>query len=105
MKQRFEFVVLIRNFRVNAEILAMWSKRPILYVCLFPSTALALDMAGQLAGQSSSTATEALSDHDNQTQLSKAWAHYKKLSLRQVQANPSAYNVRDNPCRRSLCAL
>lgn len=44
----------------------MWSKRPILYVCLLTCAALALAMAGQLAGQSSSTATEAPSGYDNQ---------------------------------------
>jgi hypothetical protein len=105
MKQRFEFVVLNRNFRVKREVLAMWSKGPILDVYLFTSTELALAMAGQLAGQSSSPATEAPSDHDHQAQSSNAWALYKKLSLRQAQANPSTYNVRDDPCRRSLCAL
>ena len=44
----------------------MWSKRPIVYVCLLISTALGLALAGQLAGQSSSTATEAPSGYDNQ---------------------------------------
>jgi hypothetical protein len=105
MTKRFEFVALNRNFRVNTEVLAMWSKRTILYVCLFTSTALALAMAGRLAGQSSSTATEAPSYHDNQAQPSNAWALYKKLSLRKAKSNPSAYNVRGDPCRRSLCAL
>jgi CxxC motif-containing protein (DUF1111 family) len=44
----------------------MWSKRPIVYVCLLISAALGLAMASQLAGQSSSTATEAPSGYDNQ---------------------------------------
>jgi hypothetical protein len=105
MKQRLEFVVLNRNFRVRREVLPMCSKGPILDVSLFTSLALALAMAGRLAGQSSRTATEAPSDYDNQAQRSTVWAHYKKLSLRQAQANPSSYNVRDDPCGRSLCAL
>jgi hypothetical protein len=105
MKQRLEFVVLNRNLRVKREVLAMWSKGPILDVCLFTSIAPALAMAGRLAGQSSSTATEAPSDQENQAQRSTVWTHNKKLSLRQAQANPSRYSVRDDPCRRSLCAL
>jgi hypothetical protein len=79
----------------------MWSKRPILCVCLLSSTALALAMAGQ----SSSPATEAPSDQDNQPQPSKAWELCKKLSLKQVQANPIANNAQNGARRRSLCAL
>ncbi len=33
----------------------MWSKRATLYVCLLASAALALAMAGQMAGQNAST--------------------------------------------------
>jgi hypothetical protein len=79
----------------------MWSRRPILGVCLLPSTALAPAMAGQ----SSSSATEAPSDQDNQPQPSKAWELCKKVSPKQVQANPSANNAQNSPRRRSLCAL
>jgi hypothetical protein len=106
MNQRLKFVVLNRNFRVKREVLEIWSKGRILDVCLFTSIALALAMAGRLAGQTSSTATEAPSDHDKQAQRSTiGGAHYKKLLLRQAQANPSRYSVRDDPCRRSLCEL
>jgi hypothetical protein len=79
----------------------MWSKRPILCVCLLKSTAHALVMAGQ----SSSSATETPSEQDNQPQPSKAWALCKKLSRKQVQTNPSANNAQGGPCRRSLCAV
>jgi len=79
----------------------MWSKRPILCVCLLSSTALALAMAGQ----SYSPATKAPSDQDNQRQPCKAWELCKKLSLKQVQANPIANNAQNGAPRRSLCAL
>jgi hypothetical protein len=79
----------------------MWSKRPILQVSLRTSTALAPAMAGQ----SSSTGTEAPSDHKNHPQRFNAWALCKKLSLKQVQANPTANNAQDGLFRRSLCAL
>jgi hypothetical protein len=104
MKQGFEFVVVNRNFQENTEVLAMWSKRPTRYLCLFTSTARALDSAGRLAGQGSSTATEVPSDHDKQGQLSHAWAPYKELSPRRTPANPAVYNLRDDPWWRALCA-
>jgi CxxC motif-containing protein (DUF1111 family) len=44
----------------------MWSKKAILYVCLLTGLAIALAMAGQSSGQSSTTATEAPSGYDNQ---------------------------------------
>ena len=44
------------------------------------------------------------SDHDNPIPPSNAWALYKKLCLRRVQANPSAYKLRDDPYRRPWCA-
>ena len=83
----------------------MWSKKVTLHVCLLAGLTIVLAMAGQSAGQNSSTATEASSDCDNQSQPSNAWALYKKLSLSRVQANPSAYNIRDVLYRRSRCAL
>ena len=83
----------------------MWSKRVMLYVCLLAGLIIALAMASQSAGQNSSTASEASSGCDNQAQPSNAWALYKKLSLRGVQANPSVYNLRDVLYRRSRCAL
>jgi len=83
----------------------MWSKRVMLYVCLLAGLIIALAMASQSAGQNSSTASEASSGCDNQAQPSNAWALYKKLSLRGVQANPSVYNLGDVLYRRSRCAL
>ena len=83
----------------------MWSKRVMLCVCLLAGLTIALAMASQSTGQNSSTATEASSGRDNQTQPSNTWALSKMLSLRQVQANPNTCNVQDDPCRRSLCAL
>jgi hypothetical protein len=83
----------------------MWSKKATLHVCLLVGLTIALAMASQSAGQNSSTATEAPSGYDNQSKPSNAWALSKMLSLRQVQANPNTYNVQDDPCRRSLCAL
>jgi hypothetical protein len=44
----------------------MWAKKAILYVCLLTGVAMALALAGQSSGQSSSTATEAPSGYDNQ---------------------------------------
>ncbi len=79
----------------------MWSKRPILCVCLLSSTALALAMAGQSYGPGA----KAPSDQDNQRQPCKAWELCKKLSLKQVQANPIANNAQNGAPRRSLCAL
>jgi hypothetical protein len=83
----------------------MWSKRRILCVCPLTCTALALATAGQSLGQSFNKVTEAPSVHNNQTQPSSAWALCKKLSLTRVQANPSAYDIRDDLFRRSQCAL
>ncbi len=83
----------------------MWSKKVTLQGCLLAGLTMALGMASQSAGQNSSTATEASSGCDNQTQPSNAWALYKKLSLSRVQANPSVYNIRDVLYRRSRCAL
>jgi hypothetical protein len=74
-------------------------------VCLLAAVGLALDMAGPSEGQSSGTATEAPSDCGNNPQPSNAWVLYRKLSLRQISAIPSAYDVLDGPCRRFLCAL
>ena len=75
----------------------MWSKQPILCVCLLASTALAV------AGQSSSFATETPSDQDNQP--SKAWELCKRLSLKRVQTNSTANNAQNGHRRSSLCAL
>jgi hypothetical protein len=83
----------------------MWSKRVTLHGCLLAGLTVALATASQYAGQNSSTATEAPSGCDNQTQPSNAWTLYKKLSLSRVQANPSVYNIRDVLYRRSRCAL
>jgi len=44
----------------------MWSKRPILYVCLLTGLAMAFAMAGPSSGQNASTAAEAPSGYDNQ---------------------------------------
>src|SRR5437879_12208493 len=44
----------------------MWSKRPILYVCLLTGLAMAFAMAGPSAGENASTAAEAPSGYDNQ---------------------------------------
>src|SRR5438093_9587612 len=44
----------------------MWSKRPILYVCLLTALAIAFAMAGPSSGQNASTAIEAPSGYDNQ---------------------------------------
>ncbi len=44
----------------------MWAKKAILYVCLLTGVAMALALAGQSSGQSSTTATEAPSGYDNQ---------------------------------------
>jgi hypothetical protein len=83
----------------------MRSKRPILYVCLLIITALALAMAGQLAGQSSSIATAVLLDHDGQTRPSNAQVPFNKLSQLEVHANPCARGIGGDPSRRPLCAL
>jgi hypothetical protein len=83
----------------------MWFKKAMFYVCLLTGSALALAMAGKSSRQNSSKATEAPSGYDNHPQSSNAWALSKKLSLRQVQSNPSSYNVKDNPSWRSPCAL
>jgi hypothetical protein len=83
----------------------MWLEKVTLHVCLLVGLTIALAMASQSAGQNSSTATEAPSGYDNQTQPSNAWALYKKLSLRRVQGNPSAYRIQDDLFRRSQCAL
>lgn len=83
----------------------MWSKGLILYVCPLTGTALALAMAGQSSREKSNLATEAPSNHDSQTKPSNAWAVYKKLPLRQAQANPDAYIVQVDPCGRFACAF
>src|SRR5438552_18846618 len=44
----------------------MWSKRPILYVCLLTGLAMVFAMAGPSSGQNASTAIEAPSGYDNQ---------------------------------------
>src|SRR2546430_15548610 len=44
----------------------MWSKRPILYVCLLTGLAMAFAMAGPSSGQNASTAAEAPAGYDNQ---------------------------------------
>src|SRR5438477_12194329 len=44
----------------------MWSKRPILYVCLLTGLAMAFAIAGPSSGQNASTAAEAPSGYDNQ---------------------------------------
>jgi len=80
------------------------SKRPLLCVCPLMSTSLGLAVAGSYAGQDLSTAAQALRTAII-TQPSNGRALYKKLSLRHVQANPNAYNVRGDPYRRSQCAV
>ena len=44
----------------------MWSKRPILYVCLLTGLAMVLAVAGPSSGQNASAATEAPSGYDNE---------------------------------------
>src|SRR3989440_7308596 len=44
----------------------MWSKRPILYVCLLTGLAMVFAIAGPSSGQNASTAAEAPSGYDNQ---------------------------------------
>src|SRR2546429_8481430 len=44
----------------------MWSKRPILYVCLLTGLAMVFAMAGPSSAQNASTAIEAPSVYDNQ---------------------------------------
>jgi hypothetical protein len=83
----------------------MWPEKSVVLVCLFAAVALAHAMAGPSEGQGSGTGTEAPSDYDNPPQPSSACVLYRKLSLRQVSAIPSVYDVRDEPCRRFPCAL
>jgi hypothetical protein len=95
------------NFQsiLDLEEYGMWSKKMTVYVCLLVQLAMALAMACPSVGKNSSAITEAPSDHDNHPRPSNSWALSKKLSLRQVQANPSAFNVKDSPRRRSPCSL
>jgi hypothetical protein len=83
----------------------MCSKKTSVYVCPLSGLAMALAVASPSARQNIGRATEAPSDYDKQNETSNAWAFYKKLSLRQDSANPSAYNERGDPRRRSLCAV
>lgn len=73
------------------------------YPCLLTGLEMALAMAGPSASQSSRTAIEATSHHENQP--SKGWTLRKKLSHRRVHADPGVYHVPDDPHRRSLCAF
>jgi len=73
------------------------------YVCLLTGLAMALAMAGPSASQESRMAIETPSNHENQP--SNGWTLNKKLTLRRVLADASAYSVRDDPPGRSLCAL
>jgi len=79
----------------------MWSKRPILCVCLLSSTALALAMAGQ----SYSPATKAPFGPGQSTSTVQGLGTLQKALTEQVQANPIANNAQNGAPRRSLCAL
>jgi hypothetical protein len=82
----------------------MWSHKTVVYVRLLTCLALVPAMAGRSFGQDSGAATMALratiiKSHRPTLGLSR------KLPLSQVRPNPSAYNVGNDPSRRSLCAL
>lgn len=83
----------------------MQSKKATLHVCLLNGLAMVIEIPEPSSGQDTSTATEAPRTTIVKSNRPTLGLFRRKLSLRHVQAHPSAYNVRYEPYRRSVCEL